>query len=495
MDFNIASGALEKHRTPCVIAGVYTRHHLSPSAKQLDAASQGYITKLLRRGDLEGKIGQTLMLYDVPGVQAERVLLSGCGAERELTDAKFREIIAKVVATLNETGIVEAVSYLTELPIPNHDTRWKLRQSVEVTQEVNYRFTQFKGKDDTPKQSLLRMALSSPAKRALTDGTQAIREGQAIAKGVKLAKDLANLPSNHCTPSYLAEQAKELQKTYKSIKVKVLDEAQMKKLGMGALLAVARGSREPPRLIVLEYKGGDQGRKPVVLVGKGITFDSGGISIKPAASLDEMKYDMAGAASVLGTLCAVAELALPLQIIGVIPSTENMPGGSAIKPGDIVKSLSGQTIEILNTDAEGRLILCDALTYAERFKPAVVIDIATLTGACMVALGQHATGLFSNHEPLANDLLEAGKKSGDRAWQLPLWEEYQKQLDSPFADMANVGGREAGAITGACFISRFTKKCKWAHLDIAGTAYRTGNKKGATGRPVPLLVQYLLDQC
>ena len=337
--------------------------------------------------------------------------------------------------------------------------------------------------------------MSIPAKQAVASGNKAIREGQAIAQGVNLAKDLANLPSNHCTPAYLAEQAKGLQKTYTSIKVKVLDEAQMKKLGMGALLAVARGSREPPKLIILEYKGAEPDKRPIALVGKGVTFDSGGISIKLAASMDEMKFDMSGAASVLGTLAALAELALPLNVVGIIPSTENMPGGNAVKPGDIVKSLSGQTIEILNTDAEGRLILGDALTYAERYKPAVVIDIATLTGACVVALGQHASGLFSNHEPLGEALLAAGKKSGDRAWRLPLWEEYQKQLDSSFADMANIGGREAGAITGACFISRFTKRFKWAHLDIAGTAYRTGNKKGATGRPVPLMVQYLLDQC
>jgi leucyl aminopeptidase len=495
MDFNITNGHPEKQRTPCVVAGVFTMHQLTPSARELDTVSQGYITKLLKRGDLEGKIGQALMLYDVPGIQAERALLSGCGAEQELTEAKFREIIAKAVATLNETGIAEAVSYLTELPVPGRDTHWKLRQSVEVAQEVSYRYTQFKGKNETPRQSLLRMALNIPAKHVISDGTRALREGQAIAKGIKLAKDLANLPANYCTPTYLAEQARELQATYPSIKVKVLDEVQMKKLGMGALLAVARGSREPPRLIILEYKGGDQHKAPIVLVGKGVTFDAGGISIKPAAFMDEMKYDMSGAASVLGTFSALAELALPLHVVGLIPSTENMPGGSAIKPGDIVKSLSRQTIEILNTDAEGRLILGDALSYAERFKPEVVIDIATLTGACVVALGNHATGLFSNHEPLANDLLEAGKKSGDRVWQLPLWEEYQKQLDSPFADMANVGGREAGAIIGACFISRFTKKFKWAHLDIAGTAYRSGNKKGATGRPVPLLVQYLLDQC
>ncbi|MCI0591087.1 MAG: leucyl aminopeptidase, partial [Gammaproteobacteria bacterium] len=326
-------------------------------------------------------------------------------------------------------------------------------------------------------------------------GEKAITEGQAIANGVKLTKDLANLPSNICTPTYLADQAIELQKTHESIKVKVMEEAEMEQLGMGALLAVSRGSREPAKLITLEYMGANKDAKPIILVGKGVTFDSGGISIKPAANMDEMKFDMCGAASVLGTFATAAELHLPINIVGVIPTTENMPNGNATKPGDIVTSLSGQTIEILNTDAEGRLILCDALTYCERFDPDVVIDVATLTGACVIALGKHATGLLSNHNPLANDLLNAGRESGDRAWQLPLWEDYHQQLDSPFADIANVGGREAATITAACFLSRFAKKFHWSHLDIAGTAWLTGKEKGATGRPVPLLVQYLLDRC
>jgi leucyl aminopeptidase len=267
----------------------------------------------------------------------------------------------------------------------------------------------------------------------------------------------------------------------------------MERLKMGALLAVAQGSRQPPKFIVVHYFGGQKDDKPVALVGKGITFDSGGISIKPSDKMDEMKFDMSGAAAVLGTIKAVAELALPINLVGIIPATENMPDGNAIKPGDIVTSLSGQTIEILNTDAEGRLILCDALTYAERFEPVVTIDMATLTGACVVALGKHPSGLFSNDQKLANDLIEAGNKSGDRVWELPLWEEYQDQLKSNFADMSNVGGREAGSITAACFLSRYTKKFRWAHLDIAGTAWLGGDKKGATGRPVSLLVQYLLN--
>jgi leucyl aminopeptidase len=322
---------------------------------------------------------------------------------------------------------------------------------------------------------------------------RALQEGLAIANGVALAKDLGNLPPNICTPRYLADIARQLEKGNKAVAVTVLKETEMKKLGMGALLCVARGSHEPPRLIALEYRGAEKSEAPVVLVGKGVTFDSGGISIKPADKLDEMKFDMCGAASVLGTLKAVLELALPINVVGIVPASENLPGGAATKPGDIVTSLSKQTIEILNTDAEGRLLLCDALTYAERFKPAVVIDIATLTGACVVALGAPASGLFTNDEEVADALLAAGSYAGDRAWRLPLWEEYGEQLKSNFADVANIGGREAGAIVAARFLARFTKAYRWAHLDIAGTAWRSGEEKGANGRPVPLLTQYLLD--
>ncbi len=303
-----------------------------------------------------------------------------------------------------------------------------------------------------------------------------------MSNGVALTKDLGNLPGNICTPTYLAEQATEFAKEYGAT-AKVLEAADMEELGMGSLLSVSRGSRQPPKLIVLEHNGGREGEAPIALVGKGITFDSGGISIKPAAQMDEMKYDMCGAASVLGTLRAAAELQLPVNIVGLIPAAENMPGGDANKPGDVVTSMSGQTVEVLNTDAEGRLVLCDALTYAERFKPTSVIDIATLTGACVIALGSHASGLMGNSEPLARELLTAGKESYDRAWQLPLWSEYQKQLDTNFADMANIGGREAGTITAACFLSRFARKFKWTHLDIAGTAWKGGKAKGATGRP------------
>ena len=318
-------------------------------------------------------------------------------------------------------------------------------------------------------------------------------QAAAIAHGMKLAKDLGNLPGNICTPAYLAEQAAKMADAHK-LKVTILEEKDMEKLGMHSLLSVTRGSRQPAKLITLEYRGGDKKQKPVVLVGKGLTFDSGGISLKPGAEMDEMKYDMCGAASVLGTMQAIAEMGLKLNVVAVIPSSENMPDGAASKPGDIVTSMAGLTIEILNTDAEGRLILCDALTYAARFEPDTVIDIATLTGACVIALGGVASGLFSNQDPLARELLDAGEYANDKAWQMPLWDDYQQQLDSNFADMQNIGGRAAGSITAACFLSRFTKDYRWAHLDIAGTAWKSGKEKGSTGRPVPLLTQYLISR-
>jgi leucyl aminopeptidase len=331
-------------------------------------------------------------------------------------------------------------------------------------------------------------------RKAIAGAEQALAQGTAISAGMALAKDLANLPGNICTPSYLAEQAMALKKGKRRLRVQVLDEAEMEKLGMGALLSVSRGSEQPARLISLEYRGADKGVKPVVLVGKGITFDTGGISIKPSEAMDEMKFDMCGAASVLGTLQACADMGLAINVVGIIAAAENMPSGRASRPGDIVTTLSGKTVEILNTDAEGRLVLCDALSYARRFDPQVLIDIATLTGACIIALGHHPSGLLANEDGLADALLAAGETSGDRVWRLPLWDDYQEQLKSNFADLANIGGRPAGTITAACFLSRFTEDYHWAHLDIAGTAWRSGKEKGATGRPVPLLAQYLLDR-
>lgn len=494
MEFQIKSGNPEKQRTACVVVGVFEPRRLTGPAELLDKATNGYLSTLIRRGDLEGKLGQVLLLHNVPNTLADRVLMVGCGREREFGDNQYRKAIASAIRTLNETGSMEAVCYLSELSVKGRDVHWKVKQAVESTEETLYRFDQLKSKKDNTRRPLRKVVWSVPSRRELVRGEQAITSGQAIAHGVSLARNLANLPGNICTPSYLAEQALELQKQFPAIKTTILEEKDMKELGMGALLSVSRGSRQPARLVVMNYQGGSKKARPIVLVGKGLTFDAGGISLKPAPEMDEMKYDMCGAASVFGTMSAVAEMGLEVNIIGVTPCSENLPDGDANKPGDVVTSMSGQTIEILNTDAEGRLILCDALTYVERFDPEVVIDIATLTGACVIALGSQCAGLLGNHSPLVHELLNAGKHSGDRAWELPLWEEYQEQLDSNFADMANVGGREAGTITAACFLARYTKKYHWAHLDIAGVSWRKGKDKGATGRPVPLLTQYILDR-
>lgn len=494
MDFNIKSGDPEKQRTACVVVGIFESRRLSTPAKTIDSVSKKYLSNLIRRGDMDGKKGQMLLLHNVPGMISDRVLLIGCGKEREMDDRSYRTVIANSVRALNDTGSLDCVNYLTELSIKGKDHNWKIRQAVMTAEHILYQFDELKSKKKETRRPLRKITFTVPTRRELPQGETAMREGQAIANGIKLTRDLANRPANVCTPAHLAKQATELGKQHKSLTVSILEEADMKKLGMGSLLSVSQGSKEPAKLITIEYKGTKKSSKPVVLVGKGVTFDTGGISIKPSPAMDEMKYDMCGAASVIGTLAAVAEMKTPVNVVGVIPATENMPSGTATKPGDIFKSMSGQTIEVLNTDAEGRLILCDALTYSERFNPEVVIDIATLTGACVIALGKHATGLMSNHNPLARELMNAGEEAGDKAWQLPLWDEYQQQLSSNFADMANIGGREAGTITAACFLSRFTEKFHWAHLDIAGTAWLSGGKKGATGRPVPLLTQFIMNQ-
>jgi len=493
MDYSVKSGDPEKQRSACVVIGLHEGRKLTSSGKRLDEASQGALGQLLRRGDIDGKPGQVLLLHNPPNLLCERLLLVGCGKEKEFHEGRYRDAVTKMARTLADTGATEAVVYLTETEVKGRDIAWKIRQAVECTEGALYKFDRLKSHKSDKKRPLRRLVLTVPKRSDLAPGETAVRQGLAIGAGVSLARDLGNLPGNICTPGYLADQARELEHQY-GIKVTVLEREDMEKLGMGALLSVARGSRQPPKLITLEYSGGPEGGAPVALVGKGLTFDAGGISIKPAAAMDEMKYDMCGAASVLGAVKAAAELKLPLNIVGVIPSSENLPDGDANKPGDIVTTMSGQTVEVLNTDAEGRLILCDALTYTERFKPAAVVDIATLTGACVIALGNHASGLLSNNDSLARELLNAGRFAWDRAWQLPLWDDYQKQLDSNFADMANIGGREGGTITAACFLARYAKKFKWAHLDIAGTAWLSGKAKGGTGRPVPLLTTWLIQR-
>jgi leucyl aminopeptidase len=493
VEFSIRSGSPEKQRGACVVVGVYEPRKLSLPAEVIDNAAHGYLSDLVRRGDMEGKAGSTLLLHNVPGTLADRVLLVGLGKEKEFREKEFRAAVATAVKTLNETGGFDGTLFLTELSLKKRDLGWRVRQATMVAIEALYRFERLKSKKDDVRRPLRKLTFCVERRNELALAEQALAQGQAIAAGTTLMKDLANLPANICTPTYLADQARELA-TEHGMGVEVLERTDMEKLGMYSLLSVARGSHEPPKFIVLKHTGGKAGERPVVLVGKGITFDTGGISLKPAPDMDEMKFDMSGAASVLGTIKAIGQMMLPLNVFAVIPTTENMPGGSATKPGDIVTSLSGQTVEILNTDAEGRLILCDALTYVERFDPACVIDVATLTGACVIALGHVATGLLANDDGLARELLEAGRDAHDRAWQLPLWEDYQEQLQSNFADMANIGGRPAGTITAACFLSRFTKKFDWAHLDIAGTAYRSGKEKGSTGRPVPLLTHFLMSR-
>ncbi len=497
MEFSVKTGHPEKQRAHCIIVGVFESRRLSAIAERLDTASQGYISNVLRKGDLDGKTGQTLLLHQIPNTLADRVLLVGCGKERELGDKEFRDIIRKATSAVIQTGSSEMVSFLTELNVKGRDIRWKIRQAVEIILGTVYVFDDYKSKKEKNRFALRRIVLTVPTRRDLIPAERAVLEGQAIAKGISLAKNLGNTPPNVCTPIYLAKEAEKISKEFQSVQTTILDEKEIAALKMGALLAVAKGSDNPPRFITLEYKGAKDKQKPIVLVGKGITFDTGGNSLKSPANMIGMKYDMCGAAAVLATLRAAAELELPLNIIGVITCAENMPGSKAARPDDIVTSLSGLTIEILNTDAEGRLVLCDALSYVERFDPDVVIDIATLTGACAATFGGHVSGLLSNHNPLANDLFDAGIASFDRCWQLPLWDEYQEALNSNFADIANIGNPpEAGTILGACFLARFTKKYHWAHLDVAGTAFRSlGKERGATGRPVPLLVQYLLDRC
>jgi len=494
MEYTVKSGSPEKQRIGCVVAAVYASRKLSPSAKILDDVSGGVISNLVRRGEIEGDIGQTLLLHNVENTLCDRILLVGCGKEKDLSTPNFRKINQVMVKRLQASGATEIVSYLTEAPVKRRDITWKIGQSIEAIDECLYHFNQLKSDHKPPRRPLRKFIFSVSGRGQLTDGEVAVRNSMAISTGINLSKDLSNLPGNICTPAYLAKQASTLQQQYPNINTTVLEEDDMEKLGMGALLAVSGGSREAAKLISMEYMAGDEQQAPIVFVGKGVTFDSGGVSLKPGAAMDEMKYDMCGAASVIGVMNTIAELQLAINVIGIVPTVENMPDGLATRPGDIVTSMSGQTIEVLNTDAEGRLILCDALTYAEKFNPDVVIVIATLTGACIVALGAHPAGLLSNHNPLANDLLSAGQTSGDRCWQLPLWDDYQEQLDSNFADIANIGGKGAGTITAACFLSRFTKKYHWAHLDIAGVAWKSGSDKGSTGRPVGLLTQYVLDR-
>jgi leucyl aminopeptidase len=493
IDAKSASTAHKAIKTGCIIVGVFENKKLSSVAAGLDKS--GEIAAALKSGDISGKPGTSLLLRKLVDVAAERILLVGLGEEADVVaDKSFNQAVQAAARTLATLGANDAVLALPA--VKDRDLAWSIRAAVLAFRESIFRADGLKSKKDTATAGVKKLAIAVAAADATT-AKNALAQSEALANGMDLTKELGNLPPNICTPTHLANTAKQIAADYK-MTVEVLDRKQIQALKMGSFLSVTNGTVEPPKFIVLKHNGGKAKDAPVVLVGKGITFDSGGISLKAGAGMDEMKYDMGGAASVIGTMRAIGEMKLKLNVIAVVPTCENMPSGSATRPGDIVTSMSGQTIEILNTDAEGRLILCDALTYVERLKPAAVVDVATLTGACVTSLGHHNSGLFTRHDEahdkLAAELLAAGKQTGDTAWRMPIEEAYNEQLKSNFADMANIGGPAGGSITAACFLERFTKKYTWAHLDIAGTAWKSGAAKGSTGRPVPLLTTFLINR-
>ncbi len=492
LDINIANTNPTTLKTGCLVLPVANQRKLSGSTARVDQACDGLISSVLKQGDLADKPGSTVTLHHLPNINAKRILLVSAGNE-PVSAAAFAQLAASQANALNAMNTKDAVSCLLEVEVEGNNNARKAQDISNALVVSQYQFDFHKSAKAKPVQ-LNKFAIHNENKKDNKALTPAVARGISIGNGVHTARDLGNMAANICTPTYLAEHAKQLKKSHPSLKVTVLGETQMARLKMGALLSVSAGSEEEAKLICMEHRGGKSGDKPVVLVGKGITFDTGGISIKPSAGMDEMKFDMCGAASVFGVMRAVAELNLPLNVIGVVAAAENMPGGKATKPGDIVTSMSGQTVEILNTDAEGRLVLCDALTYIGKYKPDVVIDIATLTGAVIIALGHHTTGMMSNDDDLADELYRAGRQSDDKCWRLPIWDEYQKQLSSNFADIPNIGGRPAGSITAGCFLARFASDYRWAHLDIAGVAWKQGAAKGATGRPVSMLMEFLLQR-
>jgi len=495
MEFPVLTVNPAKVETACLVVPVFTDGDLLPVAAKLDDASERLIGQLIERGDFDAGLGNVQLIPFAPGLAAERLLLVGIGTRAKCNEASLRTALDATFQALAKLPLDEAVVAFSDVPVPDRAGDWKARMIAEATQRAVYRFSEFKS-EPAPASRLSRVGLliSDAADAAASE--HGARIGRAVGDGVSYARTLGNLPGNVCTPRYLAAQAEQLgHASAGALDVEILDEQALEVLGAHSLLSVGRGSEEPSRLIVMRYQGADDAEQaPHVLIGKGITFDTGGISLKPGADMDEMKFDMCGAASVFGTVKSLLALKPRINVVAIVASAENMPDGRATKPGDIIKTLKGLTVEVLNTDAEGRLVLCDALTYAERYQPASVVDIATLTGAAVIALGHHATGLFANDDDLALDLLDAGETAWDRAWHMPLWDDYQSQLDSNFADLANIGGRPAGSITAACFLSRFTQTYPWAHLDIAGTAWASGKQKGASGRPVGLLTQYLLDR-
>jgi leucyl aminopeptidase len=494
MEFMAIVDAKARHPAGCAVVGVYENADLGIAARQLDKQLGGYIGKVCANGDFAAKVSDTLMLLLPAESALQRLLLVGLGSRNGFGRKQYRKALLASAQALAKTGAADAVVYLALEPVAELDVNYRARFVAEIFAAQAYKIPDLKTAPKPKARRLAAINVAAADARAAKAMAEGLRVGNAVGSGVAFARDLANLPPNVCTPTYLGSRALQLAKEFSSIKAKSLDENAIKALKMGAFLAVTQGSDEPPRLIVCEYRGGKKNAPPVCLIGKGITFDTGGISLKDPPAMDEMKFDMSGGASVLGALRAAAQMKLPINVIAIVAACENMPGGSAVKPSDIVTSMSGQTIEILNTDAEGRLVLCDAITYSRRFKPAAVVDVATLTGACIVALGNHISGLMSNNEDLADELAAAGTRADDRAWRMPIGEEYVDQLKSNFADIANVGGREGGACTAASFLWKFAKDLHWAHLDVAGTAWLSGTQKSSTGRPVPLLVDFLIHR-
>ncbi len=500
MQFSTTTSAAARWRTGCALVPVFDGTLVGDAAQALDAGCDARLSRLLASGDLPAKAGSILTAH-LDGAVARVVLVSfgesgsardgdTAGADALVGEKAWLDAVRAGWRAAGQLAADDAMSLLHDVPVKARDAGWKIRMQVLIGRDLGYRFEQMKSKRD-PQPARPKRVTFALARAAQRRAAQEIEEATAIADGIELARDLGNLPANVCTPAYLANAARKMAREF-GLKAEILDTRQMQALKMGALLAVANGSAQPPKLIVLRYQGAGTRQAPIVLVGKGVTFDTGGISLKPAPEMDEMKFDMCGAASVLGTMRAIAAMKAKINLVAVVPATENMPGGRATRPGDVVTTMSGQTVEILNTDAEGRLILCDALEYARRFRPAAVVDVATLTGACVIALGHHHSGLFSPNDALAGELQAAGASVADTCWRMPLDEVYQEQLKSPFADFANIGGRPAGSITAACFLARFTKDYDWAHLDIAGTAWRSGTNKGASGRPVALLTRFVL---
>jgi len=493
MQFTTTTSKASRRTGDCVIVGVYDTGRLSAAAADIDSASKGTLTKLAKSGDLPSAVGQATVLPNVPGVKAARVIVAGLGAAAEFGAKQYRSAMTAAVASISSTKVKTIVSYLGTEDVENTSVYYRARHAVQAIGDASYTFTQMKSGKKKPGMKLSGLCIAVNARGEAKQATLGAEHGHAIVAGMNLTKDLGNLPPNICTPSYLGRTAQKLAREHKKVKTSIVTEAEMKRLGMGSLLSVTAGTEEPAKLIIIHYRNAGKD-KPLVLVGKGVTFDSGGISLKAGPGMDEMKYDMGGAAGVIGTMKAVAIMQLPINLTVVVPAVENMPSGAATRPSDVVTSMSGQTIEILNTDAEGRLILCDAITYARRFKPAAIVDVATLTGACVIALGHHHTGVMGNTDALEDDIVAAGMRAEDRGWRLPLTDDYTQQLKSNFADFANVGGRDGGAITAGCFLKKFADGLKWAHLDIAGTAWVSGAKKGATGRPVPMLTDLVLSR-